>query len=514
MITTLAALACAPALAAQNFRNDDAVIRRMYAEGMQNSQTERLAQVLMDSIGPRLAGSQGFLSAVDWLAQTYESWGVTVRKENYGTWRGWRQGVTHMELTAPRLQNLEVELLAWSPGTNGRPLEGEAIALPEVADSNAATGFLRTVRGKFVLVSAPEAMCRAPQELERFARASTVEQLRARRTQTLRDFAARAQRFGGFGQLHRRLEEAGAAGIVTLTWSNGWGVNKIFSANAERIPTVDLSCEDYGLVWRLASNSQGPRLRLTAEAQVGPAEVPMFNVVAELRGSELPNEYIVLSAHLDSWAGATGATDNGTGTIMMLEAMRILKAAYPNPRRTILVGHWGAEEMGLVGSNAFATDHPEVIENLQVAFNQDNGTWRVEYIQAQGFANAGGNLARWLSRLPSDMTDSIRLHVPGPQGDGGSDHSSFLCRGAPGFRLQSSYPEYRQYTWHTNRDTYDKIVFDDLRQNATLAAMLAYAASEDPERVSRDRGILPAGPNGQPRSWPSCPPVRRAYPAR
>ena len=237
----------------------------------------------------------------------------------------------------------------------------------------------------------------------------------------------------------------------------------------------------------------------------------MFNVVAELPGTELPREYVLLSAHLDSWHAASGATDNGTGTIMMLEAMRILHAAYPRPRRTILVGHWGAEEQGLIGSHAFAEDHADVMDGLQAVFNQDNGTWRVDYLQAQGFAHAGEHLARWVAALPSELTAGIDLDFPGPQERGGSDHMSFICASVPAFRLQSSYPEYRQYTWHTDRDTYDKIVFDDLRNNATLAAMLAYEASEDPSRVPRDHSVLPPDPRtGEPRAWASCTPARRS----
>jgi carboxypeptidase Q len=309
--------------------------------------------------------------------------------------------------------------------------------------------------------------------------------------------------------VHYRLDSAGVAGIVTTLWSNGWGVNKIFSATAPRVPTIDLSCEDYGLLHRLASNNQGPRMRLIAEARTAPAEVPMFNVVAELKGRELPNEYVLLSAHLDSWHGATGATDNGTGTITMLEAMRILKETYPNPRRTIVVGHWGSEEQGLNGSRAFTEDHPQVISGLQAAFNQDNGTWRFEIMEGQGFAKAGPHIARWVSLLPTNISDSLRIQVPGPQANAGSDHSAFICHEAPAFRLQSPYAEYRQYTWHTNRDTYDKIVFPDLKNNATVAAMMAYAASEDPERVPRDKAII-YGANSLPRNWPTCGKARRS----
>jgi carboxypeptidase Q len=520
----MAGLLLPAAAEAQTFRSADTVIKKIWQLGMDQSQTERLAQVLMDSIGPRLSGSPGFQSSVEWLEKTYQGFGITARRERYGTWRGWRPGPIQLHMTAPRAQTLEVELLAWSVGTGGRPVDGDVVAIPDLADDAAAEQWLKTIRGKFVLISTPEIMCRAPQELERNARAATVTRLNAKRTEMqqlatrrLRSLAPAAtppQQVGA--TIYRRLDSAGVAGLFSSTWSGGWGVNKIFSAQSERVPSVDVSCEDYGLLHRLASNNQGPRVRLTAESQSMPGEVPMFNVVAEIKGTQLPNEYVLLSAHLDSWAGATGATDNGTGTIMMLEAMRILKTAYPSPKRTILVGHWGGEEQGTIGSLAFGEDHPEVINGLQAAFNQDNGTWRAEMLEAQGFLKAGGSLARWVAQLPNEIGDSLRVAAPGNQANQGSDHTSFVCRPAPAFRLQSSYPEYRQYTWHTNRDTYDKIVFDDLKQNATLAAMMVYLASEDPERTSREQSVLPPLANGQPRAWPRCGQARRSFapPAR
>ena len=498
------------------FPTADSVIRKMWRVGIEQSKVETLAQVLMDSIGPRLSGSPGYLSAVEWLERTYEGFGIPVRRHQYGTWRSWQQGVTSAEMIAPRHQNLEVELLAWSPGTpKARPVEGDVVAIPALQDAAAASAWLRTVRGKFVLVSPPEPMCRAPQELTRYATPAVVAQIGAQRTEMRRVALERYRSLAAdttqasLRAIHPRLDSAGVAGIVTTNWSAGWGVNKIFGAIAARVPTVDLSCEDYSLLFRLASRNQGPRMRLTADSRMAPAEVPMFNVIAELKGTVLPDEYILLSAHLDSWHGATGATDNGTGTITMLEAMRILKETYPNPRRTIVVGHWGGEEQGANGSSSFAEDNPKVIDGLQVAFNQDNGTWRFEIIEAQGFVGAGANLARWVAQLPTNMTDSIRLQVPGPQANTGSDHSVFVCRGAPAFRLQSSYAEYRQYTWHTNRDTYDKVVFPDLKNNATIAAMLAYAASEDTARVPRDKSILYTQA-GQPRNWPTCGKAQRS----
>jgi hypothetical protein len=510
LVRALLATAVAAPLAAQTFPTNDAVIRRIWDEGMTGkSQVARLAQVLTDSIGPRLSGSPAYTAATDWVAARYAEWGVSARKERYGTWRGWKRRYTHFDLIAPRERTLEGLILAWSPGTT-RPVEGDVVVVPQLADSAAMRAWLPTLRGKFLLLSAPEPTCRPDENWERLARPASVAAMKASRDSLKRAWSTRARILGANPFV--LLDSAGLAGIITTNWSAGWGVNKVFSASTRNVPVLDASCEDYGLLHRLAANNQGPRARLDARAEeLG--EAPMFNVVGELKGSEKPNEYVLLGAHLDSWDGASGATDNGTGTVMMMEAMRLLKAAYPNPKRTILVGHWGGEEQGLVGSRAFAEDHKEVVDGLQTAFNQDNGTWRIEYIRMMGLTGAGSHFGRWLSAIPSEIESLIDLDIPGVPETGGSDHMSFLCAGAPSFRLQSNYPDYRQYTWHTNRDTYDKIILDDLRNNATLAAMLAYQASEDPVRVPRDQRVLTPG-GGSPATWPRCGSAPRRPPSR
>lgn len=509
----LAALVLAASVSvadAQTFPTNDPVMRRLWDEGMTDkSQVARLAQVLTDSIGPRLSGSPGYHAAADWVAARYAGWGIPARKEQYGTWRGWRRRYTHVDLIAPRERTLEGMLLAWSPGTT-RPVEGDVIVVPELADSAAARAWLPNVRGKFVLLSAPEPTCRPDENWERLARPASVQAMKASRDSLKRMWNQRAQKLGR--NPFDVLEASGAAGVLTSLWSAGWGVNKVFSASTRTVPVLDVSCEDYGLLHRLAANAQGPRLRLDARAEMLP-DAPMFNVVGELKGTEKPDEYVLLGAHLDSWDGASGATDNGTGTVMMMEAMRLLKAAYPNPKRTIIVGHWGAEEQGLIGSRAFSEDHKEVVDGLQAAFNQDNGTWRVEYIRMMGLTGAGAHFGRWFSALPTEIESLIDLDIPGVPETGGSDHMSFLCAGAPSFRLQSHYPDYRQYTWHTNRDTYDKLIIDDLKNNATLAAMLAYQASEDPARVPREQRLL-VSPSGATQPWPRCSPAPRSTPGR
>jgi len=505
---------------AQTFPTEDPVIRRMWQEGMEEgSQAFELAQALMDSIGPRLMGSPAYADAADWIVDRYAEWGIEAERQVYGTWLGWERGTSHVDLIEPRIRTLSGMMMAWSPGTDG-PVEADVLLMPTFEDAGAFEAWLPRVAGNAVAVSFPEPTCRAPESWETYATDESYADLIASRARARADFQRSLGTIGG--GLADRLAGAGAVALLTARWSAGWGADKIFDAETDRIPSVHLSCEDYGLVARLAERGQGPRVRLDLEAEFL-GDVPAFNVVGRIPGTVLPDEYVLLGAHLDSWDGASGATDNGTGTIMMLEAMRILKRAYPEPRRTILVGHWGGEEQGLIGSTAFAADNPEVIDGLQSAFNQDNGTWRVDYIRMMGFTGAGEHFGRWFSAIPHEITRHVELDIPGLPESGGSDHMSFICKPAPAFRFQSNYPDYRQYTWHTNLDTFDKIVFADLRNNATLAAMVAYMASEDPERVPRDIRVLPTLPPEGPQrvsrrtmassatgSWPQCRSPRRS----
>lgn len=500
----IALVTAAPA-SAQTFPTDDPVIQRMWQLGMEESHAARLAQVLLDSIGPRLTGSPGIQAGSDWLVRTYESWGIPARNAQYGMWLGWRRGTTDIALTSPRVRSLEGTMLAWSAGTDG-PVEGPVVALPEFSSPSEFEAWLPEAAGKFVAADLAQPTCRPDSQWEEYALAASFERMQQDRDEARGRWTVwrgeGAESIGTNG-IRARLEEAGAIGVLHSNWSNDYGVNKVFGTPLRRIPTLDLSCEDYGLVFRLARSGQGPRVRVSADAEYL-GEVPVFNTIAELRGRELPDEYIVLSAHFDSWESSSGATDNGTGTITMLEAMRILKLAYPEPRRTILVGHWSGEEQGLNGSRAFAHDNPEVVEGLQALFNQDNGTGRVVRIGMGGLTGAAAHFGDWVTRLPTEISEHIQLMIPGSPAGGGSDHASFACSGAPAFGLGALSWGYGTYTWHTNRDTFDKVVIDDLKNNATLTAMLAYLASEDPNSVPRERRVPGTGRGGRPQTWPTC----------
>lgn len=489
--------------APQVLAQTDPVILAIQKEAMENSQLEAMAHELFDVIGPRLVGSPQMQKAHDWAIGKYSTWGIPARNEKWGEWRGWERGVSSIDLLSPRVKSLEGTQLAWCPSTAGKSVVAETITLPDVADSMAFKAWLPAVKGKFVLISMPQPTGRPDYNWEEFGTKESFEKMKAARTAQTEAWTRRMERTGTTAQtLPAALEKAGAAGIVMSNWSRGFGVNKIFGARTKKIPTVDISLEDYGLVYRLTESGHKPRLSVKTESrELG--MVPTYNTLAELKGGEKGTEYVMLSAHFDSWDAGSGATDNGTGTLAMMEAMRILKKVYPNPKRTILVGHWGSEEQGLNGSRAFVEDHPEIVQNLQALFNQDNGTGRVTNISGQGFLNAYEYLQRWLSKVPEPIRTPIETRFPGAPGGGGSDFASFVAVGAPGFSLSSLSWSYGTYTWHTQRDTYDKVVFDDLRNNVILVATLIYMASEDPEKTNRDKSILPVDPKtGQRNTWP------------
>ena len=497
---------------AQRLATNDPVLQAIWDEAMSNSEFESLAQSLLDSIGPRLTASPGIEAAQHWAIKMLQSWGIEARTEQYGTWEGWDRGPSHVDLIAPRVRSLEGRILAWSPGTDGRPTEGGVTFPPEIRSPADWQSFLATVSEKWVMMSTPEQSCRTSEQWSEFAMRGSAQRRADARSAEREAWNQSLQATGsGNRARHAQLEQAGAAGVITSQWPGSFGTTRVFDAYNRQTPTFELSCEDYGLVYRLATNGQEPVLRLTAEAE-NRGEIPVFNVIGEIPGTDLPNEYVMLSAHYDSWEGGSGATDNGSGSLLMLETMRILSAVYPNPRRTILIGLWSGEEQGLNGSRAFTQDHPEVVEGLQALFNQDNGTGRIVNLGAQGFTKAGGSLAKWLSQVPSEVSGYVSLNVPGNPGGGGSDYASFVCHGAPAFNLGALSWDYGSHTWHTHRDTYDKLVFDDLKNNAVLTATLVYMASEDPDRVSRKRRTVLTGRGGGPRQWPTCSPGNRNSP--
>ncbi|SFT03319.1 M20/M25/M40 family metallo-hydrolase [Sphingobacterium wenxiniae] len=484
----------------------DPVVEQIVKEANENSQLEKLAFELLDVVGPRLVGTPGMTKANEWAVKTFESWGIAAENQQFGEWKGWERGISHIDMTYPRVKTLAGTQLAWSPSTKGKAVEGEVIILPDFKDSSAFQAWLPQVKGKYVMVSMYQPTGRPDHNWNEFARPETFEKMKAERDELLKAYNDNIRATGlSANSLPGKLEDAGALGVLSSFWSREFGANKIFGARTQKVPSVDISLEDYGILYRLAKNGVTPKVRIeTSSKDLG--NVPSFNTIAQIKGSEKPDEYVILSAHLDSWEGGSGATDNGTGTIAMMEVARVLKKILPNPKRTILIGLWGSEEQGLNGSRAFVLDNPAVVEKTQAVFNLDNGTGRVANIDGSGFVHAYDFIGRWLNEVPREITKDIKTTFPGSPGGGGSDHASFVAAGVPAFMLSSLSWGYFTNTWHTNLDTYDKLVFDDLRYNVILAAVMTYMAAQEDELVDRERRVLPEG-NGQ--GWPSIRQPRR-----
>ena len=493
-----------------NAQNTDEVVEKMIDEVYNNSQVEKLSHELFDVIGPRLVGTPQMKNAHDWAVNKYESWGIKSYLHEWGVWRGWERGITHIDMLKPRVRTLAGRQLAWSPSTSKRGVTAELTKIPQINNKEDFEQWLKTVKGKFILVSQNQITGRPDSQWEEYSTEESFEKMKKDRDKISEDWYSNIRKSGyGYRDISKAFEDAGAVGLISSYWSKAFGANKVFSARTDKIPNVDLNLEDYTMLYRMVENGINPTVKIISTSTEH-GVVPTFNTIAEIKGVEKPNEYVILSAHFDSWDGSQGTTDNGTGTIVMMEAMRILKKFYPNPKRTIMVGHWGSEEQGLNGSRAFVEDYPKIVENTQAVFNQDNGTGRVVSISGQGFLNSYDYLSRWLSAVPLDVTKHIETDFPGMPGSGGTDHASFVAAGVPAFNLSALDWEYWNYTWHTNLDSYDKIVFDDLKNNVILTAILAYKASEDNEKASRERRILPKSSinprTGRPmrsRGWPS-----------
>jgi carboxypeptidase Q len=489
---------------------DTNIINKIRTEVAEHSQMTTLAQQLMDDIGPRLVGSPQILKGNDWLVETYKSWGIAARNEAYGTWPGWERGITSIVMTAPRFDQLDGIQLAWSPATPaGKPVEAEVIALPLLKDSMALKDWLPKAKGKIVLISQPQLSGRPDASWKEYALEADYQEYLKQKEQANKAWNDGLKAMGtNLNRIQMQLEEAGAAAIASSYWTGGWSANRIFGTKTKKIPHVDIRMEDYQMLYRFTQRGIRPKLQITTTSKhLGPQ--PAQNTLAEIKGSTHPDEYVMLSAHFDSWDGGTGATDNGTGTVLMMEVMRILKKHYPNPKRSIMVGHWCSEEQGLNGSKAFAADHKDMLKKVSVLFNQDNGTGRFSTLSGLGFLDAYDYFGRWFTYLPEENKKAIETTFPGnPGGRGGSDYAAFIPYDVPAFFLLSNNWDYGMYTWHTTLDTYDKIVWEDMKRNAVTLATLVYLACEEPEMFSRRKAELPLD-KGERMKWPEPRPANR-----
>ena len=475
---------------------------RIRKEGMDNSQIMKTLQVLTDVYGPRLTGSPKLKAAGDWATSQMKSWGfdrVDMEPWDWGN-VGWVNERAAGYITAPVKDNLTFEVLAWTPSTSG-VVTGEVFQMtlpqrPTQADLDAYFNSIRSqIQGKIVVWGNPASI---PVNFEPPAK-RIADDVIARRfdpnaaaptpqgppqqqqpgpqqtpNPNVLPFARVNEQVNAFlleSGVKVRINDAGREHGQIRAFSSGFDPTKV-------VPTVVMRNEDFGRIVRL-SKAGKVELEFDIRNQIYPEGRTAYNAIGEIAGTDKADEVIMLGGHLDSWHAATGATDNAIGCAVMMEAARILKAIGVKPRRTIRVALWSGEEQGLLGSQAYVKKHFGSAEAPTPAFSKFGGYFNIDSGtgKARGFSVFGPpETAGPLRAATSSFADFGfgGATSTGSRGLGGSDHTSFNQAGLPGIGVQQDPIEYFTHTWHTNIDTYERVIEDDVKKSAIIIAAAVY----------------------------------------
>ncbi len=453
-----------------------AVTAAILTEIDQHSELMANIEYLCDMIGPRLTGSANLQKANRWTRSKFEEYGLTnAHLESWMVEHSWTRGEARGRVVVPVEQRILLESAGWSPGTMG-PRRGPVVHVKaESADQLAA--YKGKLRGAWVITRevSVQPSPKAPQkDLESEYRRRMRDYMRLRAFQpVLRKFLVEE---GIAGQLVDSNKEHG---LVNMT-----GATSNFTI--AEFPEAFLTTESYGLIWRLLK--RGPvEVEITMQNTYSQGPVEVYNTVAELKGTDKADEVVIIGGHLDSWDLGTGATDNGTGTMAVLEAARALKAVGAKPRRTIRFVLFSGEEEGLHGSRAYAKAHEAEMPKIAGVLVHDMGTGRVKSIGLQGRYD----LREIADSIAEPFKDVTNLEEMSMRSMFGTDHLSFLPYGVPAFAVVQDGAEYRK-THHTESDTFDKVYPDEVNQGAKVLAAWAYNVAMLPEILPRNP--KPAGP--------------------
>ena len=536
----VAALVLGGAVVAAQERIDQDMFWKIRQEGINNSQILKTLHVLTDVYGPRLTGSPNLKAAGEWAIEQMHSWGLeNGRLEPWDFAReGWTNERLAAHLVAPVKDALVVEALAWTPGTNG-VVRGQAVqlTLPQRPTREVLTAHLEplkdVVKGKIVFAGVPQSVLVTfnPPALRR-EDSDLVTQLSAApagppANQQPQQPQQQAKPEGPQPLTNNQLQEQ----LNQFLLSNGalvrvndagrdHGQIRAFNNPAydatKAPPTVVMRNEDYGRIWRLLADNRTVELEFDIVNRTHPDGRTSYNVVAEIPGSDKADEVVMLGGHLDSWHAATGATDNAIGCAVMMEAARILVATGVQPRRTIRVALWSGEEQGLLGSQAYVKEHFGTAEEPKPAFekfagyfNIDNGTGRVRGMTVFGPPAAGTILREAIA--PFKDLGVLGASTTRSRQRGGTDHTSFNEAGLPGIGMIQDPIQYGTYSWHTNLDTYERIVEDDVKKSAITIAAAVYHLAMREDRLPRfSADEMPRRPQQQ---QPAAPAAAPATPA-
>jgi carboxypeptidase Q len=452
-------------------------------QAMNHSEVMQNLQYLSDRIGPRVSASSAMRKANEWTAARFNSYGLAVRLEPYQFGVPWERGSVSLRLVAPFTRAITGQSWAWTEGTGGKTLTGPVVATDLTTPESLAV-YRGKVKGAWVLPRAPYPLWNPDGPTMAAADSTRLkEQLKLRASSTADTSApAVAARRQFQLDLPYVLKAGGALGtLVDGSKEHGLMTMSGSPTRVSPLPNLVISHEDYTLLDRLISSGATPRLEGRVENRLGRAPVRQWNTVAEIRGSEHPAQAVILGAHLDSWDLGTGTTDNGTGSMVVLEAARILAQSGLKPKRSIRFILFSGEEQGLLGSRAYAAAHAAEADSIQAVLVLDNGTGAITGQALQGRKDLEGLWRQLLAPVASLDADSVR-----DANKNGTDHLSFLPYGVPGFNFDQLSRGYN-HTHHSQTDTYDKAVPGDLKQAAAVMAVTAYELANLPE-------LLPRGP--------------------
>ncbi len=535
---------------------DDATLSKIREEGLNHSQVSKTLSYLTDVIGERLTGSPSLKRANEWTRDTMTSWGLSnAHLEAWGPFgRGWQLDRFSTQVVAPLDLPLIAYPKAWSPSL-GRPVTADVVLI-DVKDEAELQKFKGKLKGKIVLSGgATEIPARFTAQGTRF----TDEQLDAMKEPQ----APRGQRGAGgppggpAGRPNAGNQRAAAALAGTkLRFFMEEGVAAVFDASRsddgtifvqsatvpppagvaapapappagttpppaapprrgpsvwdksapKTLPQITVSSEQYNRMVRMIQQGVSLKINLDLKTSFYDKDLMAYNTVAELPGSDLKDEVVMCGGHMDSWHSGTGATDNGAGLVVAMEAVRILKTLGIQPRRTVRVALWSGEEQGIFGSQAYVAQHfgsfpkpaaggfpgggaPEDrgpltklpdYDKISAYFNLDNGTGKIRGIYCQSNPKVAPIFTEWLKPFADLGASTVTI-----RNTGSTDHVSFDAIGIPAFEFIQDPIEYQSRTHHSNQDVYDRVQIDDLKQASVIMATFLYNAAMRDEKLPR-----------------------------
>jgi hypothetical protein len=502
---------------------DAAMNAKLRTEGIDHSKIMWIEHELTDVYGPRPIGSPNHVAAANWAVKTMESWGMkNVHLEPF-TWRGvgWLPGRASGYITSPVKANIKFEAVPWSPSTKGT-VKGQVVSIvaPETPTEDELMTYLTPlaskVKGGIVMVGLPPEV---PVNFNERAKRTPDEDVKARYGPD----GGRGGR-GGFGAGGRgrggaatpppaghlsaqqvtqrinaflrdnppalRLTAQGPGRIPGVIVAQN-GAGQIYDDTTPQSPAVILRTDDFGRIYRIIAEDGKPvTVEFNVSNQFFPEGKTSYVTVGEIPGTDKADEVVMMGGHLDSWTSATGATDNAIGCAIMMEAARILETTGAKPRRTIRVALWSGEEEGLLGSFAYVKSHFGSAEEpgkefgkVDAYWNIDDGTGRVRGASIFGPPEAAEILAQYLK--PFEDWGVFGAAASTARVEGGSDNGAFAVAGLPGIGTQQDPIEYNSTTWHTDLDTYERIVPEDVMHNAVLTASVMLGLADRDQMLPR-----------------------------